>query len=91
MATFDDILNEIAPATYEKVGHQREDGRATVFMGAKHHPAAAMSRDGRRRRFARKSIFGDLQLRIRASLIPGSADQSHRRTSPGWTTANNAS
>jgi hypothetical protein len=39
MATFDDILNEIAPATYEKVGHQRQDGRATVFMGRKTPPA----------------------------------------------------
>jgi hypothetical protein len=32
MATFDDILNEIAPATYEEVGHQRQDGRATVLI-----------------------------------------------------------
>jgi hypothetical protein len=53
MATFDDILNEIAPATYEKVGHQRRDGRATVFMGAKHHPPGTMSRDGHGRRLAR--------------------------------------
>jgi hypothetical protein len=36
MATFDDILNEIAPATYEKVGHQRLDGRAMVLITLRH-------------------------------------------------------
>jgi hypothetical protein len=46
MATFDDILNEIAPATYEKVGHQREDGRATAFIERKHHPQGPMSSNG---------------------------------------------
>jgi hypothetical protein len=58
MATFDDILNEIAPATYEKVGHQREDGRATVFMWVKHHPARAMSRDGPGRQPAQSHLWG---------------------------------